>query len=102
MYDWHIVLQSVIQNTYNVFQQDSWTRIGRDFSRLFLHLFGIEEFTKYWALIDNDSNSSKLVQILDVSTNPLILQICINKQEQLDLIKLCNDITVCFSIFFLN
>eukprot|EP01084_Bolivina_argentea_P281588 481812_1 len=71
---------------------DSWTGIGRDFIRLFQHLYPIESFTQYWGLIDNDSNSSQLVEILDTTTNPLILQICISKQEERELIQLSNDI----------
>eukprot|EP01083_Nonionella_stella_P185442 676192_1 len=73
---------------------DSWTGIGRDFIRLFQHLYPIESFTEYWGLIDNDAHSSKLVQILATPTDPLILQICISKQEQRDLVQLCADITI--------
>ena len=79
-------------------QPDCWTGIGRDFARLFQHLYPIESFTQYWGLIDNESGPSKLVQILAVPTHPVILQVCIDKQEQKDLVQLCNEISVCVHI----
>ena len=79
-------------------QPDSWTGIGRDFIRLFQHLYPIDSFTQYWGLIDNDATPSMLVQILEAPTSPLVLQICIGKQEQRDLVQLCTDISVCICI----
>jgi len=75
---------------------NSWTGIGRDFIRLFQHLYPIDSFTQYWGLIDNDTSTgapSVLVQILEAETSPRVLQICIGKQEQRDLVQLCADIT---------
>ena len=80
---------------------NSWIGIGRDFIRLFQHLYPIESFTQYWGLIDNDPNSTKLTQILNMSTNPKILQICISKHEEKDLVNLCADIMVYIISYFL-
>ena len=78
-----------------------WLKIGRDFGRLFQHLFPLEGLDQYWGLIDNDEKSTTLVSILNKPTHPRVLQVCISPQEQRDLMVLCDDVMVCHILRYL-